>query len=232
MTVRARVLSLVCLTILAWSAPTAAFAHVGVKTDNARPGAVGVLTIHVPNESDSADTVKVELQLPDGFEFVDAKANRGWQVTSAGRVVTIEGGTIPPGGERDFRIRVRNAGERGEYAFPAIQSYSDGERVRWTGAKGSDSPAPVLVVAGKPVKAPGERTEASPAPTAEATPTEANQDPTPSAPASPAATSAADDAPASILPVVLLAVLGAAGAAIVLGRSRRRTQAVRSTDTV
>lgn len=222
MTVRARLLSLVCLTILASTAATAAFAHVGVETDNARPGAVGVVSIHVPNESDGADTVTVELQLPEGFEFVDGKGNNGWQVSSAGRVVTIDGGTIPPGEERDFRIRVRNATERGEYAFPAVQSYSDGERVRWTGEEGSDSPAPVLVVSGKAVTA-AQPSEPSAAPTADATPTEATADPSPSAPASPAATAASDDAASSILPVLLLAALGVAGAAIVLGRSRRRT---------
>lgn len=158
-----------------------AFAHVGVETDNARPGAEATVTVHVPNESESADTTKVEVQLPEGFAFVRAKSQRGWKVSAQGNVVTIAGGTIAPGDDRDFALVVRNATEPGEYTFPAIQTYSNGERVRWIGAAGTDKPAPDLVVEGKPVAGSG------------SSPTEPAAQET----ASPAASAPSNDAPPS-----------------------------------
>ena len=148
----ARALFGVCLCAVLMI-PAPASAHVGVETDNARPGAEATLKIHVPNESESADTTKVEVQLPEGFTFVEATSNGGWKIAAQGNVVTIDGGKIGPGEDRNFALVVRNAAEAGESTFPAIQTYSDGERVRWIGAPGSDKPAPDLVVEGKPVKA-------------------------------------------------------------------------------
>lgn len=155
---------------------TPAFAHVGVETDNARPQAEAKLEIHVPNESESADTTKVEVRLPEGFTFVRARPQGGWGISLEGDVVTIAGGTITPGDERDFTLVVRNAAEAGEYAFPAIQTYSDGERVRWIGEEGSDKPAPVLTVEGEPVQPAPAGTEAAietTSPAAAPTPTHA-----------------------------------------------------------
>jgi uncharacterized protein YcnI len=151
------------IALLLVAAP--AFAHVGVDAESARPGAETLWQIHVPNESDSAATTMVELRLPDGFVFVTAGRNRGWDVSADGDVVTIEGGRIEAGADADFRIRVQNAPTRGDYPVPALQTYSDGEVVRWTGEAGSDKPAPVVTLAGKPVAAPPTQPPATAAPT-------------------------------------------------------------------
>ena len=216
-----RGLAVAGLTVVLLLVAGPVFAHVAVETDNARPGAVGVLKVHVPNESDTADTVEVALQLPDGFAFVGAKDRKGWRITAEGDVVTIAGGTIPPGASADFRLRVRNSTEKGTYPFPAIQTYSDDERVRWTGEEGSDSPAPVLVVEGKPVAVKDEPAEAvettSPEP---ASPAPAS--PTATEPAESPAADTAERTGGALLPTLVIAALGAIGAAVVLRRSNRR----------
>ena len=178
MTARSRVLFVACLCAgLITAAP--AFAHVGVDADNTRPGAKATVKVHVPNESETADTTKVEIRLPEGFEFVRGASRGGWAISAQDGIVTIEGGTIGPGDERDFTLVLLNAPTAGEYTFPAIQTYSDGERVRWIGEAGSDKPAPDLALKGKPVKAPADEAVAeettspeAPAPSESAPPTE------------------------------------------------------------
>ena len=218
MTTAVRGLAVAGLTVVLLLVAGPAFAHVAVETDNARPGAVGVLTVHVPNESDTADTVEVALQLPEGFAFVGAKQRKDWRITASDDVVTIAGGTIPPGASADFRLRVRNSTEKGTYPFPAIQTYSDDERVRWTGEAGSDSPAPVLVVKGKPVAVKDEPAEA-----AETTsPEPASAPPTAGATPPAVAPDNAKRAGGALLPTLVIAAIGAIGAAVVLRRSSRR----------
>jgi periplasmic copper chaperone A len=214
-----RIASTVGVLVLLLAAPAAA--HVAVSTDNARPGATGTVKIHVPSESDTADTVKIELRLPEGFAFVGGKPAKGWTASADGNIVTIEGGTIPPGGEQDFRIRIQNGREAGEHVFPAIQTYSDGERVRWTGAEGSDAPAAVMTVAGKPVKQPADppqsETSAPPAPASEPE-GEPTTSPSPSADSG---GSEADAGPGATPIIVLVVVVIAAGITAGVLRSRR-----------
>lgn len=218
--VRIRAVALMAIaSLLLLAAPAAA--HVGVETDNARPGARGTVTVHVPNESDTADTVKVELRLPDGFSFLGAKRNKPWRISAEGNVVTITGGRIPPSASSDFQFDVRNSRDKGQHAFPTLQTYSDGERVRWVGADGSDAPAPLLTVEGRPVKAPA----ANPTEPATSAPSPDASEPAASAaPASSPRDDPEDSSPSGgvgwVWVVLALLVAGAGGAAV--ARSRRR----------
>jgi len=62
--------------------PAAAGAHVTVRTDSTASGSFGALTFRVPNESESASTVELEVQLPTDtpFLYVSTKPLPGWTV--------------------------------------------------------------------------------------------------------------------------------------------------------
>lgn len=148
--------------------PSTAGAHVTVQPDTAPAGAYVVENVRVPSERDDARTTKVDVQLPDGFAAVSYAPVPGWKVevqraaldtpiqTPDGEITegvkritwTAEGDAgIGPGQFVDFPISVRIPGKAGdELVFKAIQTYDDGEVVRWIGAPDSDSPAAVVTV--------------------------------------------------------------------------------------
>jgi periplasmic copper chaperone A len=155
----------------ALTAPAAASAHVTLQPDSAPAGAFTVVNVRVPTERDDASTVKVDLQLPHGFVFASYEPRPGWSVkltneklakpvqTDDGPVdeevrrITFTGhgsiGAIAPGQFMDFPLSVKVPGKAGdELTFKAIQTYSDGDVVRWIGAPGSETPAPIVRVTG------------------------------------------------------------------------------------
>lgn len=211
-----------------------AFAHVGVDVDDNRPGARARYTVSVPNESETADTVEVAVELPEGLDVVRVEPPPTWDMVERDGVLTISGGSLPPGGSQDFLFVAFNPPQRGEVAFPALQTYSDGEVVRWTGEPDSDQPAPVVTYEGQPVPRPTPPTDPRvtppPPPSPEATATETQTQPTTAAPsptqptAAAAATPAAERDTADAGPPVWLLVLLAIAVLVVLGAAawRRR----------
>lgn len=153
----------------ALAAPAAADAHVTLQPNTAAAGAFTVENVRVPNERDKASTVKVDLQLPHGFVFASYEPKIGWSVkvtkaklakpiqTDDGpideevRRITFTGhgpnGKIGPGQFMDFPLSVQIPGKAGDkLTFKAIQTYSNGEVVRWIGAPDSETPAPIVTV--------------------------------------------------------------------------------------
>ena len=154
---------------------TAADAHVRVSADRPTPGSFSALTFRVPNESDTAGTVAVSVQLPQDtpFLYVSTRPVPGWRaatkeaalpkpvesegttLTKAVRTVTwtAERGTrIEPGEYQEFSISVGPLPSAGTVLLPATQTYSDGQVVRWdqptpAGGEEPEHPAPELVVA-------------------------------------------------------------------------------------
>jgi uncharacterized protein YcnI len=145
--------------------PAAASAHITVNPREATPGGFSVLTVRVPNERDNKGTVKVDLRLPHGV--LSYKKVAGWKVkltkTKLATPVTLEGlkvereitrvvwtgnpkkgGIIKPDQFEEFPLSVRvpdgNVGD--DLVFRAFQTYRGGEKVSWTGAPSSDTPAP------------------------------------------------------------------------------------------
>jgi uncharacterized protein YcnI len=132
-------------------------------------GAFTVENVRVPNERDTASTVKVDLELPPGFIAASYEPKLGWSVkvtkqkltkpiqTDDGpideqvRRITFTGhgknGRIAPGQFMDFPLSVQIPGKPGDkLTFKALQTYSNGEVVRWIGAPDSDTPAPIVTV--------------------------------------------------------------------------------------
>lgn len=162
--------------------PAAAQAHVTLQPSEAAAGAYTVLDVRVPNESDSANTTQVAVQFPPGFGSVSYQPVPGWSVkvthtklaepietddgpmTEGVSEVVFSGGKLPPGEFQDFPLSMQIPGKAGdELTFKAIQTYDDGEVVRWIGGPDSEHPAPqVLVTAeGEDHHGGGEADEAS-----------------------------------------------------------------------
>lgn len=118
---------------------------------------------------DNADTTKVQVKLPDGFASASWEPTPGWTVavkktklakpikTDDGEVteqvsqITWTGhgsqGKIPPGAFQDFGLSVQVPGKAGDtLTFKALQTYSNGQLVRWIGPESSDHPAPTVTV--------------------------------------------------------------------------------------
>jgi uncharacterized protein len=161
--------TLTLITALALAVPAAAGAHVTLQPDEAAAGDYVVLDVRVPNERDDAATTKVEVQLPPGFVFASYQPVAGWAVdvkmeklakpvTSHGEEITEQVGQmtwtadsdeagVQPGQFVDFPISVQIPGEAGDsLTFKALQTYDDGEVVRWIGAADSEKPAPQVAV--------------------------------------------------------------------------------------
>jgi uncharacterized protein len=220
---------LVAVTGAALLVPAAAQAHVTINPSEAPAGGFTQLDVRVPNERDNASTVKVDLKLPDGFAFASYEPKPGWSVkvyksklskpvqtddgpvdeqvsrivwTGSGKGV----GKIGPGEFANFPLSVQVPGKAGDtLTFKALQTYSDGEVVRWIGDESSDTPAPTVKAV---AAAGGAADQAAPSAT-----------PAASQPASGSDDSGSDGLAIAALIVGIVALV-AAGAAALAGRRR------------
>ncbi|MBM7787722.1 YcnI family copper-binding membrane protein [Tenggerimyces flavus] len=151
-----------------------ASAHVTVNPREADQGGYARLTFRVPNESETAGTVKVQVKFPldTPLSSVRYKPHAGWKIdvvksklpkpvavgdydlTEAVSSITwtAESGVqIKPGEFDEFDVSVGPLPESESLAFPAVQTYSDGKVVNWSdavkeGAEEPDHPAPTLAL--------------------------------------------------------------------------------------
>lgn len=178
----------------------AASAHVTVNPSTATQGGFAKLSFRVPTEREVA-TTKLEIAFPTDqpLAFVSVRPHPGWtyQVTKAKLATPItvfgeqlteavsritwtasSGAGIKPGEFDEFDVSVGPLPTAATMVFKALQTYADGEVVRWIDLRSSatpdpEHPAPVLTLTA--------------APSASATPT-----PTPGG-AAPTAADAKDD---------------------------------------
>ena len=146
--------------IVAALAPAAA-AHVTVQPAEAIAGSFSRFVVRVPNERPDADTTKVVVKLPP-LAFLSFEPRDGWkrkekavqldepieafgqEITETVGKVTWSGGRIGPGEFLEFGFSARMPDGEETLEFRAIQTYSGGEVVRWTGAPDSETPAALL----------------------------------------------------------------------------------------
>ncbi|MBD0840960.1 MULTISPECIES: YcnI family protein [unclassified Streptomyces] len=227
--------------VLALSVP--AFAHVTVQPEGeAAKGGYAVVDFRVPNESDTASTVKLEVTFPTDHPLASARPEPvpGWtaKITKAkldkplelhGQKIneaiskitwTATGKGIEPGFFQKFPVSMGQLPEdTDELVFKAVQTYSDDEVARWIevqqeGQEEPENPAPVLTLSAASGDGHGHGSEASEKPADDATPA--------------ATTTTADadssDTTARVLGVVGI-VVGAVGVAYGVLAGRRRTNA-------
>jgi uncharacterized protein YcnI len=156
-------------------AASPASAHVTVNPSNATQGGYTKLTFRVPNEKDAADTTKLEVNLPTDTPIasVSVKPLNGWSVqadkTKLAKPIKSDDGeiteavtkitwtaapdaAIKPGQFQEFDVSVGPLPETDKLVFKALQTYSDGDIVRWIEEPGADGkepehPAPTLKLA-------------------------------------------------------------------------------------
>jgi uncharacterized protein YcnI len=166
--------AVIAVGILVVGAPLAASAHVKVSPNQASAGQDIALTFRVPNESESAGTVKVEIDLPTKTPFAGAEydpvagwtaqivnsklpkpiKNDGVEVTEAPTKVIFTanpGVEIKAGQFQEFALALDLTPNTGSVEFPTYQTYSDGTVVKWnekTPSSGDepDNPAPTLYI--------------------------------------------------------------------------------------
>ena len=154
-----------------------ASAHVSVSSPDAAAGGYGKVTFRVPNESDTASTVKIRVQLPTDSPLVSVstmpvpgwtatttktplnppvKDDDGNTVSEAVSVVEFDaapGGGIGPGQFQEFSLSGGPFPKASSLTFPVVQSYSDGSESAWIeptveGQAEPEHPAPVLTLSG------------------------------------------------------------------------------------
>lgn len=166
------VLGAVLAGVLAFAAPAAA--HVTITPDAATQGDYARLAFRVPNESDTASTVKLEVTLPEDAPVgsVSVMPVAGWTTAVARRAVNppidahgtqisevvskitwtaATGGGVKPGEFVEFPVSIGPLPDVDQMVFKALQTYSDGNVARWieapTGGSEPEDPAPVLALA-------------------------------------------------------------------------------------
>ncbi len=151
-----------------------AAAHVTIRPDVDTAGSYAKITVRVPNESDTAGTVQVRLDLPADTPIpsVRVQPHPGWtaeltttqfpepvqvgdrtleEAVTAVTWTADPGVRIDPGEFDEFAISAGPLPEAGTYLIPATQTYDDGEVVAWAeetveGEEEPEHPAPVLEV--------------------------------------------------------------------------------------
>jgi periplasmic copper chaperone A len=155
-------------------AAPAASAHVSVSSASAVQGGYAKVTFRVPNEKSNAGTAKLEIVLPTAQPIVSAttKPIPGWTVsveqaklpapvkTDDGEITEAvskivwtagPGAAIQAGQFQEFDVSLGPLPKADQIVFKALQTYTDGEIVRWieepTGGAEPEYPAPVLKLA-------------------------------------------------------------------------------------
>jgi uncharacterized protein YcnI len=164
--------ALVSLTGLLVVGTGVASAHVSVSSADAAPGGFGKITFRVPNESDTASTVGLRIQVPTGTPLASLRAQPvpGWTASlttvpldppvqadgeaigSAVSVIEFQagaGGGIGPGQFQEFSLSGGPFPDTTALTFNVVQTYSDGTEAAWIeptvdGQPEPEHPAPVL----------------------------------------------------------------------------------------
>jgi uncharacterized protein YcnI len=149
-----------------------ASAHVSVSPAQAAQGGFAVLAFRVPNERESAATTKVQLYFPTGTPIIGATVRQtlGWKAqVERGQLpapVTVDGKTLTNGvlsitwtaqdgadpltgsDYQEFGVSLGPLPKADRVVFKALQTYNDGEVVRWIEepVDGQDEPEHPAVV--------------------------------------------------------------------------------------
>lgn len=131
-----------------------ASAHVTVKPTTSTTNTWETYTVTVPVEKDIA-TTKVTVQIPNGVQFELTRSMPDWtakitkdeknqQVSTITWEANKDG--IQPGEFEKFEFIAKNPEKASTIAWNAIQYYSNGTSVSWTGGAGSATPYSITTI--------------------------------------------------------------------------------------
>jgi uncharacterized protein len=164
---RKTMMSAVAVGAVAALAPAAASAHVSFHPNAIPQGAFVTTDLRVPNEEDDANVTAIRVKLPSGVLDAEGAPPAGWTftaktqklprpiqtddgtVTSEVTEVDFKGGKILPGDFQNFPLAIGlpDSAKQGQVVgFPTLQTYSNGDIVRWIGDPSADKPAPTIDV--------------------------------------------------------------------------------------
>ena len=122
-------------------------AHVRVEADPSSPGATdATLKIRAAGESDSAGTSKLEVVADPAIaadQVTLVSGPSGWTLNpgpNEGFVLT--GPAVAKGAAAEFSVTVKKLPDAPQVVFKVLQTYSDGEVVRWIELAGPDGKEP------------------------------------------------------------------------------------------
>jgi len=136
---------------LVLAVPAIVLGHAVVFPRASAPGAYERYVLRVPNER-KEPTTKVEMRFPPEVRVTSFSDVQGWQLEivrdSASRIVgAVWTGSLAPEHFVEFPFVAVNPKTGTEIHWPAFQTCANGDRVEWTGAEGSKSPASVTTLA-------------------------------------------------------------------------------------
>jgi uncharacterized protein YcnI len=168
---RRSLIAVVASAVVLVAVAGAASAHVTANPESLPAGGFAVITFRVPTESSTASTTKLEVTLPADapFGFVSVKPVPGWthteetakldkpittddgEVTDYTSKITWEGGKIAPGEFQEFDVSVGPVPDVSTLVFKAVQTYDNGDVVRWieeptSSGEEPEHPAPTITV--------------------------------------------------------------------------------------
>jgi uncharacterized protein YcnI len=210
----------------------AVVAHVTIDPPEATRGRFARLAFRVPTERDDATTTRFSVQLPaeHPVRFVSVRPHPGWdyqvettpldrpipgghdEITEAVSSITWTGGEIAPGEFDEFVVSLGPLPvDTDQLQFPSVQTYDDGEVVRY-GGDGADErddhhPTPAVTLVADDAGTRAHRT-------AKTANTAGNNT---------AGDKAVDSARRLAATSLVIATIGLSAAAIALARSRRPT---------
>jgi uncharacterized protein YcnI len=201
-----------------------AWAHVQVTATPGSPGATNAtLKITAAGESGTAGTSKLDVVADPAIpadQVTLASGPTGWTLApGSDGGFTLSGPALAKGAEADITLTVKQLPNAPQVTFKVVQTYSDGQVVRWIELPGPDgaepdNPAPVVKLTA------GAASAVSPKPAGDD-----DADAAPKASGSLASTGAADRPLAAAAGLLLLA----GGLGVALGaRSRRRPAGLRA----
>jgi uncharacterized protein YcnI len=139
--------------------PAIAYGHAVVYPKASTSGGYEKYVLRVPNEKTIA-TTRVEIRFPADLRVTAFSDVAGWQLEvltdSAKRIVgAVWTGTLAPQRFVEFPFVGANPKAAGQLVWPTFQTYADGQRVEWTGAPGTKTPASVTVISAPAVASRG-----------------------------------------------------------------------------
>lgn len=176
----AAALGVVALVVVGTAMP--ATAHITANPRAAEKGSYAKISFRVPNERPKAGTTKVEVFLPAEHVIASVSIRKvpGWTaslekrkldqpitsgeqpVTEVVSKITWTGGKIAPGEFEEFDVSMGRLPENADQLlFKAIQTYENGEVVRWIedpapeGQPQPKNPAPMIKLLAKGALTPG-----------------------------------------------------------------------------